>query len=124
MRWCRAVKKPVIVTAILLAGVAVCLVISVAIPLVHIRERLHRNRPAAESLAASLASRYPGHRINGAASYETDVIYVLVWGQLDQSVRHEMRDWLADEKVRRGIFVRGLLRFEHPNSGDDIDLEF
>lgn len=109
-------KKAGIATAIFIGGVAVVFAFLIGT----IALRLHRNQPAARTIAGTLASQYPNYRIIGAASYESEVIYINVWGQPDEAKQIEIRDWLANEKNRRQLAVRGLVKFVDPKTAGDI----
>ena len=113
-------KKFGFCAAILISGVFIYPTITLG----SIWLRLHRNQPAAESIAAALAARYPAYRIVGAASYESEVIYISVSGQPDKATQIKMRDWLADVKVRRQITARGLVRFHNTNAAGENELGF
>jgi hypothetical protein len=117
------VKKVGLVAAILLAGIAVWFLVGVG----SVWLRLHRNQPAAESLARGLNGYLNSkpYQARGTASYERDVIYIEVSGRPDKAKQEEIRNWLSREKQRRGIDARGLLRFPDPKTGDyDAELDF
>jgi hypothetical protein len=110
------VKKAGIVAAVVFAMIIVLF----AMPLGTIWLRLHRNQPAAASLAADLVVRYPDVRANGTASYAEDVIYIGVWGPTDRPAQNLIRDWLAAERTNRRIGARGLVRFRDQTSNVDL----
>jgi hypothetical protein len=117
------VKRVGFVAAILVAGAAAVVLVNLGSAWL----RLHRNQPAAEELARSLTGYLNSkpYQVRGAASYESDVIYIQVSGQPDKAKREEIRDWLTREKQRRGINARGLLRFPDPKTGDyDAESDF
>lgn len=88
-------------------------------PLVSIQLRLSRNGAIAARLVESLRTRFPGADFRGTASYEQEVIYVSVVGDLDPASRPDVGQWLRRLKAEQGIAPEIWLRFSDTGEGKD-----
>jgi hypothetical protein len=88
--------------------------------LVTIQIRLSRNVPIARGLAASLQAQFPGITARGAASYESERIYITVVSGLDPRSRHEVEQWLCRQKEEQKIAPAIWLRFGDDAQENDV----
>jgi len=95
----------------LIAIVLLSVVAVLAWPFVRIQYRLSRNGAITRQLAEALHSRWPSVDIRGAASYEREIIYITAFDQLDEATRHDMEQWLREQKTERRIEPEIQLRF-------------
>jgi hypothetical protein len=109
-------KKRRVISVVIMA----IIVLPIALQLSIIAQRLARNQPVARSLADSLTTRFWAAKFVGSASYERDYIYITAYGVADKSAQAGIRDWLMDEKARRHLDERILLRFTDEKTGNDL----
>jgi hypothetical protein len=95
------VKKPLLVTAAILAPLA-AVAIYFGVECVRIVRLVDRNQADARAIAAALSARYPAIRFTGGGGYEQPYICIYATGVADPAVQAGIRDWLAAEKERRG----------------------
>lgn len=103
--------------ALLLVGVGMLVIV----PFVSIQLRLRRNWPIATQLANSLQGRYPKVEFRGAASYKEEVIYVGVFGRLDDAAKQDIEKWLHLQKRELQITPKLLLRYHDESIDQEID---
>jgi hypothetical protein len=106
--------------ALLLALVAFVVIRGFVWPLVSIQFRLARNGKVAQQLVESLEARFPGAQFGGVASYEQEVIYILVRSRLGEGDRREVAKWLRQQKAEQKIAPRIELRFRDEGAGEDL----
>lgn len=80
-------------------------------PLISIQLRLWRNGAIAAQLVESVRVRFPGAEFHGAASYEREVVYISVVGELDPESRLDVEEWLRRLKAEQRIAPAIWLRF-------------
>src|SRR5262249_36329362 len=105
-------SPPSLLIVLVLSGLVMLLVW----PLVSIQLRLSRNGAISRQLVQSLQAQFPGVSFSGAASYEREVIYILVAGQIDEPTRRDVEQWLRGCKTEQRILPEIWLRFD-----DDCD---
>jgi hypothetical protein len=101
---------------LLIALVVLGIVVFLVWPLVSIQLRLSRNGAIARQLVQSLQARFPGISFGGAASYESEVIYIHVADRVDEPTRRDIEQWLRGQKTEQKILPEVWLRF-----ADDFD---
>ena len=84
-----------------------------------IQDRLSRNGAIATQLVESLRARFPGADFGGAASYESEVVYITIWGGLDRAKRQDVEQWLRRLKVEQEIAPAIWLRFPGDRGDED-----
>ena len=111
-------KKPLIGLVGVVVAVAIC-VGALCFSIVRLQAR---NLSTARSVAESLTARYPAFGFTGGGGYEQPYIRITAAGVTDKAIRDEIREWLAAEKVRRGLDARIELRFIDRKAGDTIEV--
>jgi hypothetical protein len=110
-RWQRALP---------IAVVLLVLFVGFGWPLIDIQFRLWKNRAIAAQLVESLQTRFPGAEFRGIASYEREVVYILVGGGLDPKNRPDVEQWLRQLKVEKKVAPAIWLRYPE-SMGEEKD---
>ena len=81
----------------------ILVIVSVIWPFVSIQLRLSRNGKIAHQLVESLEARFPGSQFGGAASYESEIIYITALNRFDEAERQDVETWLRKQQIEQKI---------------------
>ena len=81
-------------------------------PVIGIQLRLKRNGAIARQLKDALHAQFPTVNFRGAANYESEVVYIMVDEQVEETIRSKIEEWLRNEKTKRAIKPVIELRFD------------
>ena len=81
-------------------------------PVISIQLRLKRNGAIARQLKDALHAQFPAVNFRGTANYESEVVYIMVDEQVEETIRSKIEEWLRKEKTKQAIKPLIELRFD------------
>ncbi len=108
------------ISFILLKVLITLVIIGVIWQFTEIQLRLTRNGKIAHHLVDALESRFPRSEFGGAASYESEIIYIHVRNHVTEAKRQDIEGWLREQKIEQRIAPRNCLRFLEDKEENDI----